>query len=457
MNEILNERYELGDVIGSGGMGAVYRATDLRLGRVVAIKILRGGVLADEVARSRMRSEASLAASINHPGVAQVFDFEEDRSANGGLSFIVMELIEGQSLSQILREQGVLPAEQVLSVIKEVAEGLDAAHRVGVVHRDLKPSNVMLTASGRAVLVDFGIAQTLASDPVTDTGVMVGTVEYMSPEQARGRPATSQSDLYALGVVAYRCLTGTSPFRRDSQIATALAHLHDDLPTPPSTVPVEVDQLIRSLTTKEPASRPPDAAAVALEAGRIRSVVLSQAFLGFRSLWPPDPAVPNVVGMEESQAKAEIREAGMDVSMHRVDVPGEVAGHVVDQKPEGGRPGWEADPVTLSVVSGKVRVSPETVIGTTYAEASAALHELGFEVRRNNVVQTDNIGVVVAIDKSGRIPIGSTITLSVALPPHVTLTSSEEPTAPGSPKSHKGDARPWKKGRDRSKGKKAKE
>lgn len=456
MIEILNERYELGDVIGSGGMGAVYRATDLRLGRVVAIKILRGGPLADEVARSRMRSEASLAASINHPAVAQIFDFEQDRSAHGGLSFIVMELIEGKSLSQLLREQGTLPAEQVLAVVKQVAEGLEAAHRVGVVHRDLKPSNIMLTPAGRTVLVDFGIAQTVASEPVTDTGVMVGTVEYMSPEQAAGRPATSQSDLYALGVVAHHCLSGASPFRRESQIATALAHLNDELSPLPPEVPAEVDQLVRSLTAKDPAQRPSSAADVALEAGRIRAVVLSLAFLGFKRLWPSDPeTVPNVVGMDEGEAKAEIREAGMDVSMHRVDVPGEAAGQVVDQSPAGGRPGWEADPVTLSVVSGKVRVSPETVIGTTYAEASAALKELGFEVRRKNVVQTDHIGVVVAIDKTGRVPDGSTITLSVALPPHVTLAPPAGPAGPSAPNSHKGEPRSRKKkGRDRSKGKK---
>ncbi|MRK02606.1 protein kinase [Aeromicrobium sp. S22] len=455
--EILNERYRLEDVIGSGGMGAVYRATDLRLGRVVALKILRGGALADEVARSRMRSEASLAASINHPGVAQVFDFEQDQSARG-LSFIVMELIEGRSLSQLLREQHTLPAEQVLAVVKHVAEGLEAAHQVGVVHRDLKPSNIMLTPTGRTVLVDFGIAQTVTSEPVTDTGVMVGTVEYMSPEQAGGRPATASSDLYALGVVAHHCLSGASPFRRDSQIATALAHLNDDIPPLPTTMPAEVGQFIESLTAKDPSQRPSSAADVALEADRVRAVVLSRAFLGFRRLWPPDPeTVPDVVGMDERDAKAEIREAGMDVNMRRVDVPGEAPGQVVEQSPEGGRPGWEADPVTLSVVSGKVRISPETVIGTTYAEASAALEKLGFEVRRKNVVQTDDIGVVVAIDKSGRVPDGSTVTLSVALPPHVKLTppagSGDDGGAPTPPRSHRGEPRSRKKkGRDRTQG-----
>jgi serine/threonine-protein kinase len=260
---MLNDRYELGDVIGSGGMGTVHRAVDTRLGRVVAIKILRGGPLADEeTALARMRSEARLAASIHHPGVAQVYDFAEDTSSTEGLSFIVMQLVEGESLAAVLRERGPLPVEQVRSIVEQVAESLRVAHEAGIVHRDLKPANIMLTPQGRTVLVDFGIAHSAVSEPLTATGSLLGTADYLSPEQASGRPATPRSDLYALGVVAYECLTGESPFRRETSIGTALAHLNDDLPEPGDDVPADVRELIASLTQKDPARRPADAAEV---------------------------------------------------------------------------------------------------------------------------------------------------------------------------------------------------
>ncbi|MET1132683.1 MAG: serine/threonine-protein kinase, partial [Aeromicrobium sp.] len=269
MPETLTNRYTLDEVVGTGGMGSVYRAIDTRLGRTVAIKVLRDGTDADEVNRARMRSEAHLAASIHHPGVAQVFDFEDDDASGGGSTFIVMQFVEGHSLAQLLKQNGPMSADQVMSVVQQVAEGLQAAHDAGIVHRDLKPANIMLTPAGRTVLVDFGIARTDASDPLTDTGSLVGTTDYVSPEQVQGRSATAQSDLYALGIVAFHCLTGSSPFRRETQIATAMAHLHDDLPELGSEVPEDVAGLIASLTAKDPQERPATAADVAHEAARI--------------------------------------------------------------------------------------------------------------------------------------------------------------------------------------------
>ncbi|MET0468218.1 MAG: serine/threonine-protein kinase, partial [Aeromicrobium sp.] len=259
MPTLLNDRYELGDVVGSGGMGTVHRAVDTRLGRTVAIKILRGGPLTDETARARMRSEAQLAASIHHPGVAQVFDYSEDLSSHDGMSFIVMQFIEGRSLDVLLRERKALPVEQVMSVVEQAAEGLAVAHAAGIVHRDLKPGNIMLTPEGRTVLVDFGIARSAVSEPITATGSMIGTADYMSPEQVGGRPATPRSDLYALGVVAYQCLTGESPFRRETSIATALAQLNDDLPPLGADVPADARALVEALTAKDPTQRPASA------------------------------------------------------------------------------------------------------------------------------------------------------------------------------------------------------
>lgn len=479
MGELLNDRYELGDVVGSGGMGAVYRATDTRLGRTVAVKILRGGPLTDDVARARMRSEASLAASINHPGVAQVYDYEEDQSAHGGLTFIVMEFIEGHSLAQLLRERGPMPADQVLSVVVQVAEGLQAAHDAGIVHRDLKPANIMLTPKGRTVLVDFGIARSATSEPLTSTGAMVGTAEYMSPEQSSGRSATPQSDLYALGVVAFHCLTGESPFRRESHIATALAHVQDDLPNVGPEVPAEAMRLVASLTAKNPSDRPTSAGAVALEAAgigaagvidlpptfempvgepttveptRIAAVaaaprrrtalyagvsaaVLVLAFLGWQTMGSSDPSVvPNVVGMSATDAKAMLRGADMAATASTVDVAGAPAGQVVKQAPKAGATEPDGEPVELTIASGKVTVAADSIIGLTYAKASATLEKLGLQVSRKDVTQSEGAGKVVALDKSGSLPDHSAITLSVAVAP-APVTAPAQSTGTASPSS----------------------
>lgn len=511
VGELLNDRYELGDSVGSGGMGAVYRAIDTRLGRTVAVKVLRGGPLTDDVARARMRSEASLAASISHPGVAQVYDYEEDRSAHGGLTFIVMEFIEGHSLAELLRERGPMPAEQVMSVVVQVAEGLQAAHEAGIVHRDLKPANIMLTPAGRTVLVDFGIARSATSEPLTSTGAMIGTAEYMSPEQSSGRSATPQSDLYALGVVAFHCLTGISPFRRESPVATALAHLQDDLPSVEVEVPEDVMRLIGSLTAKSPSDRPTSAAAVALEAARIGAagtidlpatfelpageslpaehtrvaatvvpptvagrrrrrpaavyagvgaVALALAFLGWQSMSSDDPTVvPRVVGLSAGEAKELIRDADMTASVETVDLAGKPAGQVVDQSPDAGEDDPDDEPVELTVASGKVAVSADKFVGLSYAKASTELEKLGFVVARTNVTQRDNAGKVVALDKSGRLPDGSTIKLSVAVAPAAAAPAEAAPAAPAPAavsggKADKAKPKGKVKGKAKDKGKK---
>ncbi|GAA3525193.1 hypothetical protein AFL01nite_13960 [Aeromicrobium flavum] len=471
----LNQRYELDEVIGSGGMGAVHRAIDTRLGRTVAVKVMRADQGADEVARARMRSEAHLAASIHHPGVAQVFDYEEADPAADGSSYIVMQYVEGRSLSELLKDRGPMPADQVMSVVQQVAEGLQAAHDAGIVHRDLKPANIMLTPAGRTVLVDFGIAQADTSEPLTDTGSLVGTTDYISPEQVRGRSATPQSDLYSLGVVAFHCLSGTSPFRRETHIATAMAHLHDDLPPFDEGVPADVQRLIEGMTAKDPKDRPATAADVARAAAAIgaagsidlpetfempvpaprtasaaprttvtpvppsdpprrrrpvgvyaavAAVLALLALLGARELlFGGPPVVPDVVGMSVDDATAEIRDAGFTPRTKIVDVPNQTRGEVVEQTPAAGSESADDEPVELSVVSGKVRVSAGSVIGTPYAKAAAALEKRGFVVRRKDVTRTGDTGEVVALDKSGRLPDGATLTLSVAVAPPAPATA----------------------------------
>jgi tRNA A-37 threonylcarbamoyl transferase component Bud32 len=515
MDELLNARYELGEILGSGGMGAVYRANDTRLNRPVAVKVLRSGPLADEVSRARMRSEARLAAQIHHPGVAQIFDYEETSASHGGMAYIVMQLIDGLTLAEVMRN-GPMAPEQVMSVVMQVADALQAAHETGIVHRDLKPANIMVTPTGHTVLVDFGIARSPMSEPLTDTGSLLGTVDYLSPEQAAGRSATLQSDLYALGIVAYHCLTGSSPFRRESLVATALAHVQDELPPVGDDVPEPVRELIWSLTAKAPADRPTSAAAVALlaaAAGASERVLVGPSAPPTPVVAPPELAtedtilspavaaapaparrrppktlyagigitvvlaalglqqlqsdemlvVPSVVGLDVKAATSRIEQAGLDVRRTSVDVAGKPAGLVVDQTPDHGEAPAGKDVVELSVASGKVRVSARSVIGTTYAKASAALEKLGLVVARKDVTQASDVGRVVALDKSGRLREGTTVTLAVAIaPPAVqptvvrssgTSTSSKASGSSGT--SRKGTSRTKSKGPAKSPAKKS--
>lgn len=256
MAETLGGRYELGDRLGAGGMGTVHRARDLRLGREVAIKILRGDRVGDDAARVRFLAEARTAGSLNHPGIATVHDVGEDGTGDDRDPFIVMQLVEGTPLSELLRRRGTLPPDAVERLLGGVADALAAAHAAGVVHRDVKPANIVLSTDARPVLVDFGIALGADREPLTETGNVLGTVEYISPEQARGRTATGASDVYSLGLVAYQCLTGTSPFRRDTSVATAVAQVGEPLPPLPTSVPSGLARLVVAMTDKDPDARP---------------------------------------------------------------------------------------------------------------------------------------------------------------------------------------------------------
>ena len=403
MSQMLNARYELGDVVGAGGMGAVYRATDTRLGRTVAVKALRGGALADDVARARMRSEARLASTVHHPGVAQVYDYDDCSTTHGGMAFIVMEYVEGRSLAQVLREDDRLPVDQVVSVVHQVAEALTAAHAAGVVHRDLKPANIMLTTTGRAVLVDFGIASSAASEPLTETGALIGTADYLSPEQAAGRPATPRSDLYSLGVVAYQCLTGTSPFRRDHHVATALAHLQDELPALDASVPHEVRELVRHLTEKNPTDRPADAAEVARRAAHASAARPAPE--------PPTTALPLPARRRTRRPVALY--SGVALVVAAALFLG------VDRMTSGTPAPATPDPTPVEQVAAPttVTVSADDLVGRTADEAAANLQRLGLTAARNDVASSQASGLVVGVDRTGQVPVGATVTLDVAVPP----------------------------------------
>ena len=228
IGSVLGGRYRLVELLGQGGMATIYRARDAQLDRDVAVKLLRTEFGRDPDFLARFRDEARAAASLNHPNIVAVFDFGEEDSG----PYIVMELIDGQDLASILRENGPLPPRQAARVSAEVAKALHAAHVRGIVHRDVKPSNILVGRDGRVKVADFGIARALAESQITLPGTTMGSVHYFSPEQARGEPATQASDIYALGIVLYECLTGQRPFSGDGAAAVALARLTTTPPRP---------------------------------------------------------------------------------------------------------------------------------------------------------------------------------------------------------------------------------
>lgn len=261
---VLGDRYELLELIGSGGMGTVHRAHDRLLDRPVAVKILRSTVADPARQRRRLAAEATIGASLRHPGIAQVYEHGEIRAGLERTPYLVMELVEGMTLAALLEQRGRLSTGETFALVRAVAGTLDHLARQGVVHRDLKPANIMLTPDGRVVLVDLGIALAPSSAAMTTTGTLLGTVDFLSPEQILGRSATPASDLYALGLVAHLCVSGLPAFRRETTIASAYAQVHDPLVPLPDSVPVPLRELVADLSAKDPRDRPASAADVVL-------------------------------------------------------------------------------------------------------------------------------------------------------------------------------------------------
>jgi serine/threonine-protein kinase len=260
----LNGRYRLDEIIGSGATATIWRAWDRRLDRAVAVKVLDGtGLGGDANERARFRDEARTLARLSHPNIVAVFD----SGMENGVAYVVMELVEGRSVVWRLAD-GVIPVAEAATVMAQVCDALAAAHAAGVVHRDIKPGNILL-GPGRTVKVcDFGIARLLDATALTATHVAVGTSSYMSPEQVAGRPLDGRADLYAVGCVLFRMLTGTAPFVGDSAFNVAYQQLHNQPPTVRSRradIPEELDRLVGRLLAKDPARRPVTAAEVRVE------------------------------------------------------------------------------------------------------------------------------------------------------------------------------------------------
>ncbi|MDA0564626.1 protein kinase [Streptomonospora sp. S1-112] len=289
---VLSGRYRLEEQIGSGGMGTVWRAEDTLLNRPVAVKLLHPAQMAEPTARERFRTEGRITAGLSHPGIAQVYDYGEQ----DGRAFLIMELVLGEPLSSILRRNSGLEPSVTLDIVGQAAAALAAAHARGVVHRDIKPGNLLVTEDGTVKLTDFGIARGNESVTLTQTGMVMGTAQYISPEQASGRPATFASDLYALGVVAYECLAGQPPFTADTPLALALAHTRDDPPPLPDHVPDPVAGFVAQLLEKVPDERPGSAGEVAAAAQRLRLGMSADQGGVTTAMDLPDPAQTMVAG-----------------------------------------------------------------------------------------------------------------------------------------------------------------
>jgi beta-lactam-binding protein with PASTA domain/tRNA A-37 threonylcarbamoyl transferase component Bud32 len=257
---LLGGRYELDGIVGRGGMAEVFRARDIRLDRIVGVKTLRDDLARDQTFQARFRREAQSAASLNHPSIVAVYDTGEDMVGNTPVPYIVMEFVDGRTLRDLLRDDRRLLPERAAEITDGVLRALDYSHRNGIVHRDIKPGNVMLTRSGDVKVMDFGIARAVSDSQMTmtQTAQVIGTAQYLSPEQARGERVDARSDLYSTGCLLYELLTGRPPFTGDSPVAIAYQHVKED-PVPPSQVDPEVppwaDAIVLKAMQKDPADR----------------------------------------------------------------------------------------------------------------------------------------------------------------------------------------------------------
>lgn len=301
---MLDSRYRVGTVIARGGMSTVYRGVDTRLDRPVAIKVMEPRMAADPAFRMRFEREARSAARIDHPAVVDVFDQGESVGPDGPILFLVMELVEGGTLRDVLRERGQLGVPAALAVLEPVLAGLAEAHRRGMVHRDVKPENVLISDAREVKVADFGLVTAAAQAGASHVGMIMGTVAYLSPEQVATGAADARSDVYAAGILLYEMLTGAPPYSGDSAISVAYQHVNSQVPAPSliaGDVPPELDELVLRATRRDPAERPADAAAMQAELHRVAALLEVPRV--------PAPAPPRRPVMEQDTVPAAARPA----------------------------------------------------------------------------------------------------------------------------------------------------
>ncbi|HAQ59923.1 MAG TPA: serine/threonine protein kinase [Microbacterium sp.] len=334
-------RYELISRIAIGGMGEVWEANDRVIGRTVAIKILKDEYMGDPGFLERFRAEARHAALVNHEGIASVFDYGEEN----GSAFLVMELVPGEALSTILERDGTMSTDKTLDIVAQTSAALQAAHAAGLVHRDIKPGNLLITPDGRVKITDFGIARIADQVPLTATGQVMGTVQYLSPEQASGHPASAATDIYSLGIVAYECLAGKRPFTGESQVAIAMAQINEQPPPLPPTVAVPVQNLVFAMIAKKPEERPSSTAVVGRAATALRRGDVAAAAAAI-------PAIATGVAMADDATRLLTSAAPVDAAT-RLLTPGEATAATattVEEEPPRKRSPWTWPLVALIVL-----------------------------------------------------------------------------------------------------------
>ncbi|WP_222195386.1 protein kinase domain-containing protein [Modestobacter italicus] len=483
--QLLGERYELLGSIAVGGMGEVWRARDTRLNRDVAVKVLRREFTANPTSLARFRAEAQHSAGLLHPNIATLFDYGEVLPGPAGgehLAYLVMELVRGESLSGLLRRDGRLPADRTLEVMRQAAAGLAAAHAAGVVHRDVKPGNVLLATDGAVKLTDFGVAVSAASMPLTRTGEVIGTANYLAPEQAQGLRATPASDVYALGLVAYECLAGQRAFDGDDPLAVALRQVNETPPPLPDDVPEPVRRLVERTMAKDPAERFADGAALhaAVDdviAGRPDGAAGEPRTAVMPALRAPEPAarrtptpVPpfpptRAFAVPDPSATGRHHAAPEPADRHLADLPDlddeelddlerrrrwpmvlaavltliVVAGGTVaflqlagDRGAEQAAPPTASAPATSSApVVTLISLSTADHVGQPIADVEASLVERGLQVTRQPL-ETDDVpdGQVIALNPVGQVMPGTVVTVTHAVappPPAPAPSPSPEP------------------------------
>ncbi len=330
----LGGRYRLDERIAGGGMGDVWRGTDEVLGRTVAVKVLLPALMEEPGFAERFRGEARTMATINHPGVVDVYDYGSEE----GTAFLVMEYVEGDALSRTLGRVGRLTPARTMALIAQAADALHAAHEKGIVHRDVKPGNLLVRPNGTLVLTDFGIARSAMVGQLTAAGSVLGTASYISPEQAAGATASPLSDVYALGVVAYQCLSGHRPFEGDNPLEIAMRHVRDTPPPLPGDIPPPVRQFVDRAMAKDPAARYPSAAAMGQVARRAGASLTTAGVAAMPGLdptsGPPSGPVSGPPGRPYSGAPV----SGSPVSPTGTGMPASPNGTRVMQGSQSGAP-----------------------------------------------------------------------------------------------------------------------
>ncbi|MEN0133846.1 MAG: Stk1 family PASTA domain-containing Ser/Thr kinase [Rhodococcus sp. (in: high G+C Gram-positive bacteria)] len=423
----LSSRYELGEILGFGGMSEVHLARDVRLSRDVAIKVLRADLARDPTFYLRFRREAQNAAALNHPAIVAVYDTGEAETEAGPLPYIVMEYVDGDTLRDIVRGEGPMAPRRAMEVISDVCAALDFSHRNGIVHRDVKPANVMINRAGAVKVMDFGIARAIsdASSPMTQTAAVIGTAQYLSPEQARGEQVDARSDVYSLGCVLFEILTGEPPFKGDSPVAVAYQHVREDPQTPSVVnpdIPRELDSVILKAMSKNPANRYQTAADMRSDLVRV--------------LGGQRPSAPMVMSDEDRTTILGAVDSGAG-NYRRPPATAQTAA----SKTDGGEPDKKKNPMRLAlmalgalIVVGIVgaflwsvgpgskadQVTMQDVTNQAADDAETTLQNLGFRVSRQQkpdaVVATGN---VITTRPVGGVQVdeGSTITLEVSSGP----------------------------------------